>query len=357
MDGTRIHVAGREIGEGRPCFVVAELSGNHGGSRERALRLVEEAAAAGCDAVKLQTYTADTMTIPSDQEWFVVGGKDNPEAWQGRTLYQLYQQAHTPWEWHEPLQRAATRAGVVFFSTPFDESAVEFLEGLNVPCHKIASYELTDTPLLRRVGRSGRPVILSTGFATREEVAAAVATLREAGVRELALLHCVTGYAAEPRLESMSLRTIRDLAVRFGVVSGFSDNNAGLEVPLMAVLAGACILEKHFTLDRSAGGPDARFSLEPAEMKLMVARIRAAERALGEARYGPADEAEGYNRRFRRSLFVVQDVAQGEPFTSRNLRCIRPAFGLAPAELDRVLGRRAARPIQAGTPLAWELVE
>ncbi len=360
-----LKIKNRTIGPGWTVFVVAELSGNHLQDYERAEKLVYAAAEAGVDAVKLQTYTADTMTIDSDKEWFLVGGKANPKEWQGQTLYELYQKANTPWEWHPKLQKLVTDLGLIFFSTPFDETAVDFLEKLEVPCYKIASYEATDIPFLKKVGATGKPVIMSVGFASQNEIELAVKTLRESGCEQLALLHCLTSYGSTPDLENTNLETIKDLATRFGVIAGFSDNNAGVELPVKAVMAGAQIVEKHLILSRNEGGPDAQFSLEPREFKEMVSKIRElngkkldeTDRAWGKVHYGPVNIAEEYNKRFRRSIFVVKDIKRGEKFSPENIRVIRPAFGLEPKYYEEVLGKSAARDIEFGTPLSREMIE
>src|SRR3989338_3129017 len=357
-------VGKNKIGKGQPVFVIAELSGNHLQDYARAEKLVRAAAEAGADAVKLQTYTASTMTLNSDKEWFRVGGKDNPKAWQGQTLYQLYQKANTPWEWHPKLQKLAQDLGIVFFSTPFDATAVDFLEKLNVPCYKIASYEATDIPLLKKVARTGKPVIMSVGFASLDEIELAVKTLRENGSENIALLHCLTSYGSTPDLASANLSTINDLETHFGVNAGFSDNNAGIDLPVKAVMAGAMIVEKHLILSRLDGGPDAQFSLEPEELKQMVQKIREvqgqilenSDEAWGKVHYGPANEKEEYNKRFRRSIFASRSIKKGEKFTSENIRVIRPSFGLEPKYYEGTLGRYAAQDIEIATPLTKEMV-
>ena len=346
---TAIRIGGRSIGSGEPVYVIAEMSANHSHDYQHAVRIVEAAGAAGADAIKLQTYTADTLTIPCANEYFRIKGT----MWDGRTLHDLYQEAFTPWEWHAPLKQVAERLGLDFFSTPFDASAVDFLEQLGVPAYKVASFELVDVPLLRRIAARGKPIIASTGMATLDEIGEAVRTIRESGGRELALLKCTSGYPAAP--EEMNLRTIPDLAARFQVPVGLSDHTLGLAVPVAAATVGACIIEKHLTLSRADGGPDAAFSLEPAEFMAMVDAVRTAERALGEVHYGVSPEEEK-SRIFRRSLFVVEDVRAGELFTPANVRSIRPGHGLHPRHLDDVLTRRAARDIAKGTPLAWSLV-
>ncbi len=356
----------KKVGQGHPCFVVAEISGNHHQNYDEAVRLVRAAKEAGADAVKLQTYTADTMTLNSDNEWFRVGGKDNPKGWRGKTLYELYQETYTPWEWQPKLKKIADESGIILFSTPFDETAVDFLEKMNVPCYKIASYEATDFVLLRKVAQTKKPVILSVGYASREEIQFAVDTLRQYGGKDIAILHCVTGYAVAAKLEDVHLSNIRDIQNRFKVVSGFSDNNAGIEIPLMAVSFGASIIEKHVTLDRRKGGPDAQFSLEPKEFREMVRTIRALEsgkegvaipkNAIQTPRYGPNSTLEKYNKRWRRSLFSGRDIKKGELFTRENVRDVRPAFGLETKYYDEVIGKHATRDIPFATPLSLEMV-
>jgi len=345
-----LRIGERTVGPGRPAWIVAELSGNHGGELARAEQLVREAAAAGADAVKIQTYRADSLTIDSDAPPFRIRMAG---AWDGRLLYDLYREAALPWEWTAPLKALADELGITFFSSPFDAQAVELLEGLRVPVYKIASFELVDTPLIERVAATGKPIVLSTGMASREDIADALAAAR--GVdpdAELALLKCTSAYPAPP--ERLNLRTIADMAATFDVPIGLSDHTVGLVAPVAAVTLGACIVEKHLCLKRADGGPDAHFSLEPDEFARMVQNVREAEASLGTVRYGE-DEAE--SRAYRRSLFVVEPVGAGEAFTAANVRSIRPADGLPPKELHRVLGRRAARDVPRGTPLAWDLVQ
>jgi N-acetylneuraminate synthase len=330
-------------------YVIAEVSANHGQRFERAVEIVRAAKEAGADAVKLQTYTPDTMTIDCRREPFLIRGTP----WDGRVLHELYGEASTPWEWHPRLREEAIELGLDIFSTPFDPTAVEFLERLEMPAHKVASFEVVDLPLLRAVGATGKPVILSTGMATLAEIEEAVATLREAGCRQLALLKCTSAYPASPR--DMNLRTIPALAAAFDVPVGLSDHTLGPAVPVAAVALGARIIEKHLTLARGDGGPDAAFSLEPGEFKEMVRAVRTAQDALGDVRYGAGAEEEK-SLVFRRSLFVVEDMDAGEEFTPRNVRSIRPGFGLHTRHLGEVIGRRAARPIPRGTPLGWDLM-
>ena len=290
-------IVGRTIGLDHPCFIVAEMSGNHEQNFDRAVDIVRAAARAGADAVKLQTYTPDTITLNSNKPWFLESYKeDTPESWRGKSLYELYQTAYTPWDWQPKLKELAESLGLVLFSTPFDETAVDFLEQMNVSCYKIASYEVTHIPLLRKVAQTGKPVIMSVGFASLKEIERAISTLREHGSGEIAVLHCVTGYSAEPKAEEMNLQTIRDLRERFGVVSGFSDNNAGVEFPVMAVTVGASIIEKHVTISRAEGAIDSTFSVEAGELEEMVRRVRQVEQALGKVHNGPASQAEEENK-------------------------------------------------------------
>jgi pseudaminic acid synthase len=345
---SHLHINGRRVGPGEPAYIIAELSANHNQDFETALAHVQAARDMGADAIKLQTYTPDTMTIACDSDYFRIKGT----VWEGRTLYDLYGDAYTPWEWHPRLKAAALDLGLDFFSTPFDESAVDFLEDLDVPVFKVASFENVDLPLIRRVAKTGKPVIMSTGMASFEEVEEAVQTARDAGVTELALLKCTSAYPAPP--EDANLRTIPHLARHFQLPVGLSDHTMNTAVPVTAVALGACIIEKHFILDRSTGGVDSSFSLEPREFKEMVDAVRTTEKALGEVVYR-ASQKEQENRVFRRSLFVVQDVRAGEPFTPENVRSIRPGHGLHTRHLDEVLGRRAAVDIKRGTPLSWAL--
>lgn len=345
-----IEIKGRRIGPGEPAYIIAELSANHNQDFEQAAKIVEAAKAAGADAVKLQTYTADTLTIASDREYFRVGGGT---LWDGRTLHDLYAEAYTPWEWQPKLKAVADRLGLDLFSTPFDPTAVDFLEEMGVPAHKVASFEIVDLPLVERIARTGKPVIMSTGMATLGEIDEAVRAARRAGASQLALLKCTSAYPARP--ESMNLRSIPHLAGAFGVPAGLSDHTLGVAVPVAAVALGACLIEKHFTLSRATPGPDSAFSLEPDEFRAMVEAVRTAEKALGEVRYGVGPEEEK-SRVFRRSLFAVEDVKAGEVFTSENVRSIRPGHGLAPKHLPEVLGRRAAEDIGRGTPLDWRYV-
>jgi len=349
MNAAELTIEGRKIGPGHAPFVIAEMSGNHNGKLDRALRLVDAAHRAGADALKLQTYTADTLTIDSHE----LGFRVEVGLWKGRSLYGLYGEAHTPWEWHQELFRRGKELGLIVFSTPFDASAVEFLERLNAPAYKIASFEIVDLPLLRRVARAGKPVIVSTGMATLSEIDEAVRTIREAGGSEMALLKCTSAYPASP--EDLNLRTIPHLARAFGVPVGLSDHTLGIAAPVAAVAMGACIVEKHLTLARQAGGPDSAFSLEEHEFREMADAVRTAHRALGRIAYGQTG-GETKNRLFRRSLYVVKDTAAGDVFTVYNVRSIRPGYGLHTRYLECIIGRRATRPVKRGTPLSWDLV-
>lgn len=344
-----VTIGRRRIGPHQPIFIVAELSANHNQNYRQAVRILKTAKDAGADAVKIQTYTADTLTIDCNRRWFRIRGT----LWQGRTLHDLYSEAYTPWEWQPRLQQEAQKLGLDFFSTPFDAMAVDFLEQMRVPVHKIASFELVDHALLRRVAATGKPIILSTGMATQAEIREAVLAIRATGNRRIILLKCTSAYPAEPK--SMNLRTIPHMAKAFGCPVGLSDHTLGIAAPVAAVALGACVIEKHLTLSRAAGGPDAAFSLEPHEFREMVQAVRVAERALGRVSYAPTAQ-EGASRAFRRSLFVVRDMCAREHFTTENVRSIRPGHGLPPKHLAKVLGRCAVRKIARGTPLAWNLV-
>jgi pseudaminic acid synthase len=346
----KIQIGNRSIGPGQPAYVIAEMSANHGQSFDQAVEIVRAAKDAGADAVKLQTYTPDTMTIRSDQSCFQVRGGT---LWDGRTLYDLYVEAYMPWEWQPRLKDVANGLGMDLFSSAFDSTAVDFLEEMGVPAHKVASFELVDIPLIQRMARTGKPMIMSTGMATVEEIEEALRSAREARATQIALLKCTSAYPAPA--EEMNLRTIPEMAQRFGVPVGLSDHTMGIAVPVAAVALGACILEKHFTLSRSTPGPDSAFSLEPQEFKAMVDAVRTAEKALGEVHFGLSEKEESM-REYRRSLFVVEDVQPGETFNAANVRCIRPGHGLHPRHLTEVLGKRAAQGIKRGTPLSWEFV-
>lgn len=357
MNSNYFSIGKRKVGPGYPAFIIAEMSGNHNQSYEKAVEIIKAAAAAGADAVKIQTYTPDTMTIDCDKEWFFVRGKDNPDLWKGQKLYDLYKTAYTPWEWDAGLKKITEDLGLEFFSSPFDPTAVDFLEKLGVPCYKIASYESTDHILLRKVAQTGKPVIMSVGFATQDEIAESVKTLRENGNKDLAILHCVTAYSGTPNEAEMNLRTMLDIKDRFKTIVGFSDNNGGIDVAVTAVAVGASIVEKHFMIERAEGGPDARFSVEPNEFSEMVKKIRQVEAMMGVVQYGCQSEQEEQNKNFRRSLFVVQDIKKGDILTSDNIRSIRPSAGLPTKHYDELIGKRAVKDIERGTPLAWELVD
>ena len=349
---TAVEIAGRRIGRDAEPFVVAEMSGNHNQSLERALAIVDAAADAGAHALKIQTYTADTMTLALSKGEFSI---DEPGSlWKGRTLHDLYDEAHTPWEWHAPIFERCRERGLIGFSAPFDATAVDFLESLDVPCHKIASFENTDIPLIRKVASTGKPMIISTGMATREELDESVREARAAGCANLVLLKCTSTYPAPP--DCTNLNTIPDLRDRYGCEIGLSDHTAGIGAAIASVALGATVIEKHFTLSRADGGVDAAFSLEPHELRMLTIEAQRAWLALGEVSYGPS-AVEEKSLQFRRSLYVVEDVRAGEAFTSANVRAIRPGLGLPPKDLERVLGARAARDVARGTPLAWELVE
>lgn len=345
-----MHIEQTPIGPGSPVFVIAELSANHGQEFEAAVELIGAAKAAGADAVKLQTYKPETITLDCDAPPFQIG---RGTLWSGQTLFELYQSAYMPWEWQPRLMEIARRVGLHCFSSPFDESAVDFLESLNVPAYKVASFELVDIPLLRRIGRTKKPVIASTGMASLDEIELAVGTLAAAGAPSIALLKCTSAYPARPR--DMNLATIPDLASRFGLPVGLSDHTLGIAVPVCAVGLGACIIEKHLTLDRSAGGPDAPFSLEPAEFKSMIDAVRIAQSAIGDVHYGGA-ASEQACKSFRRSLFIVRDVEAGEKLTPEHVRSIRPGDGLDPKHFDDIIGRTAASNLARGTPLQWKHV-
>jgi len=350
MSAQVVELEGRKVGDGQPPFIIAEVSANHNGSLERALKIIEAAAAAGAHAVKLQTYTADTITIDHDGPDFIIKGG----LWDGYTLHKLYQEAYTPWEWHKPLFERARALGMLPFSTPFDFTAVDFLEDLNCPIYKIASFEAVDLPLIRYVASTGKPIIMSTGMANEQEIAEAVEAAREGGCKELVLLHCVSGYPTPP--EDANLRTIPDMRERFGVPVGLSDHTLGTAVAVTATALGACAIEKHFTLSRADGGHDSAFSLEAEELKRLVEDTCTAFQALGRVNYERKESEKG-NVVFRRSLYAVKDIAAGEELTPENVRSIRPGHGLAPKHYDAVLGRRAMVDIRRGTPLSWDLLE
>lgn len=349
MGDLTISIDGRAIGQGHPPYVIAELSANHNGSMDRALAIMDAASKAGSDAIKLQTYHPDTITFKSDAEDFQIRGG----LWDGRTLHELYEWAHMPWDWHKPLFDHARKIGITVFSSPFDSTAIDLLEDLGAPAYKIASFEAVDLPLIRMAASTGKPLIISTGMANGEEIAEAIATARDAGCRELAILHCVSGYPAPPG--EYNLATIPDMVERYGVLAGLSDHTIDNITAIAAVALGASIIEKHVTLDRSGGGPDDSFSLEPDELAALCRDARTAWEAVGKVNY-ERTPAEMGNIRFRRSLYVVRDIAEGEAFTAQNVKSIRPGFGLPPKELDAIIGRKARTAIKAGTALARELI-
>lgn len=349
-----IIIGKKKIGPGHPVFIIAEMSCNHNQDFQKALDIIDAAADAGVDAVKLQTFKPEVITIDSDKEYFKINVND---AWRGQTLYGLYKQVYTPWEWQAKLKEYGEKKGLIVFSSPFDETAVDFLEGLNVGAYKIASFETGDLELLRKVGSTKKPVIISRGMTSIEDLDLAIRTLKDAGSPQVAVLHCVSSYPAP--IDQMNLSTIPDIASRFDVVTGLSDHSMddlGFIVPLTAVALGASIIEKHFTLRRSDGSPDAAFSLEPQEMKAMVKAIRDAEKAIGRPTYEVKGK-EAENMVFRRSLFAVKDIKKGEALTKDNIRSIRPGYGLAPKHLEAVLGKKAVQDIETGTPLKWDLIK
>lgn len=350
MTTTTFAIADRPIGPGHPCYIIAELSANHNQSYEKALELVEAAKEAGADAIKLQTYTADTITIDCDNEYFQI---KSGTLWDGKNLHALYGEAYTPWEWQPKLKQAAEHVGLHCFSSPFDATAVDFLEAMGVPAYKIASFELVDLPLIKQVARTKKPIIMSTGMATLAEIDEAVRTARQAGATEIALLKCSSAYPAPP--EDIHLQSVSFLACAFGVVAGLSDHTLGVAVPVAAAALGASIIEKHLCLSRRDPGPDSAFSLEPDEFRQMVEAVRAAEKAVPGIEFGQSGKQKS-SATFRRSLFVVKDVRAGERFSAENVRSIRPGHGLHTRHLDDVIGRHATQNIPRGTPLSWSLI-
>ena len=344
-----LKIAGRLIGDRQPSFIIAELSANHNNDIDRAMKIIKAAADSGADAVKLQTYTPDTLTFDSNEVAFRVDGT----IWAGKNLYQLYSQAHLPWEWHKPLLDYATSLGLIAFSTPFDNTAIDLLESLNVPAYKIASSELVDIPLIRKVAEQGKPMIISTGMGTLSEIEEAVTAARGSGCADIILLKCTAAYPAP--IEEANLLTIPHMAALFNVIVGLSDHTPGSAAPIAATVLGSRVIEKHITLSRADGGPDSAFSMEPKEFSAMVRDVRAAESALGHINYGPTAK-EVRSRDFRRSLFVVKDIKAGERYTPENIRSIRPAVGLHTRYFEQVLGARAKTDIRAGTPLSWNLI-
>lgn len=345
-------IGDREIGDESPPFIIAELSGNHDQSLDKALALVDAAAQAGADAVKLQTYTADTMTLDMRGPGFVI--EDPKSLWYRKSLYQLYEEASTPWDWHEAVFERCADRGMLGFSTPFDDSAVDFLERLGIPCYKIASFENTCIPLIQRVAATGKPLLISTGLASVEELDASVLAARDAGCDNLVLLKCTSSYPASPTQANLS--TIPDMRQRYGCQVGLSDHTLGTAVSVASVALGATVIEKHFAFSREDGGVDAAFSLEPDELQELVDACRIAWQAIGRASYGPT-ENEVRSLAFRRSLYVVTDVAAGQKLTEADIRAIRPGYGLAPAALERVIGRRSRRKLRRGEPVNWDMFE
>lgn len=342
-----MEINGRIIGDGHPAYIIAEMSANHAGSLERALELIHVAKDAGADCVKIQTYTADTMTIDCHNEYFQI----EKGTWEGENLYGLYQKAYTPWEWQEQLRDEAAKVGIDFLSTPFDPRSVDFLEGLGVHFYKIASFELVDIPLLEYVAAKNKPIIMSTGMGTLEEIQEAVDAIYSTGNRQLALMKCSSAYPAKP--EEMNLRTMQDLKERFGVPAGLSDHSMGAFSAATAVAMGANLIEKHFCISRAVKNPDSSFSMEPQEFREMVEQVREVEKAMGTVQYGVSRQEES-NACFRRSLFVVEDIAAGEVLTPEKIRSIRPAYGLKPKHYQEVLGRTAKRALRRGTPLSFD---
>jgi len=348
---TSIEVSTRKIGNNHPVFIIAELSANHRQKYELAVETIKAMKESGADAVKLQTYTPDTITIDSDNDYFQI---KQGTLWDGKTLYQLYQEAYTPWEWQPKLKEIAEDLGLICFSSPFDKTAVDFLEKMDVPAYKVASFEITDIPLIEYIASKGKPVIISTGIAELSDIAMAVDACKRMGNEQIALLKCTSAYPAP--LEDVNLKTIPDLAETFKTVVGLSDHTLGISVPVAAVALNARIIEKHFILDRKLGGPDSAFSLGPEEFKAMVTAVREVEKALGKVSYDLTDKIKK-SREFSRSLFVVNDIKAGEVFTEINVRSIRPGFGLHPRYLKDILGKKATKDIGRGTPLSWDMVE
>jgi len=346
----QIEIAGRPIGPSHPPYVIAEMSANHNGSLDTAYSIIEKAKAAGADAVKIQTYTADTITLKSDNPDFQI----TDGLWKGQTLYDLYTGAHTPWDWHASLFEHAAKLGITMFSSPFDSTAVDLLEDLNAPAYKIASFEAVDLPLIRYVAGTGKPMIISTGMADADEIGEAIAAAHDGGCRQLAILHCVSGYPAPP--EDYNLRTMTDMMERFGLIVGLSDHTLDNVNAIASVALGGAIIEKHFTLDRNGGGPDDSFSLEPDGLAQLCRDARTAWSALGRVDYGRKSSELG-NVKFRRSLYVTAEIPAGALITADNIRSVRPGYGLAPKHYDEVVGLRAARDLHFGEPLLWGCLE
>ncbi|MCQ4277082.1 pseudaminic acid synthase [Stutzerimonas degradans] len=345
----KISIADRNVGLDYPPYIIAELSANHNGRLETALKIIEEAKKAGADAVKLQTYTADTITLDCDSEEFRIHGG----LWDGKTLYQLYKEAHLPWEWHKPLFEHARKHGITIFSSPFDNTAVDLLEDLNAPAYKIASFEAVDLPLIKYVASTGKPMIISTGMADAEEIQEAIDAAREGGCKELAILHCVSGYPAPA--EDYNLRTIPDMMQRFGLVTGLSDHTLDNTTAIASVVLGASIIEKHFTLDRNGGGPDDSFSLEPAELAALCRDSKTAWSALGNVDYG-RKSSEQDNVKFRRSIYFVKNLEKGESIGPDSIKSVRPGFGLAPKLFDQLLQKKVVCKIEKNTPVTLDVL-
>lgn len=346
-----VKIGNRLIGEGHPVFIVAELSANHLQDYDLAVKIVKAAKEAGADAIKLQTYTPDTITLDCDNEYFKL---KQGTIWDGKTFYELYQEAYTPWDWQPKLQELANELGLIFFSSPFDQSAADFLEKLNVPAFKIASFEITDIPLIEYVASKSKPVIISTGIATEEDIQEAIKACERAGNKDIILLKCSSSYPSP--LEDINLRNITYLSDIFGKLVGLSDHTLGISVPIASVALGACLIEKHLTLDRNQGGPDSAFSLEPTEFEEMVKSIREVEKSLGKEEYTVTTKMEK-NKELSRSLFISKDIKKGEILTEENVRSVRPGYGLHPKELKNVLGKKTKEDIKKGTPLSWDLIE
>lgn len=352
MKNSEIRIGNHRIGLRHPPFIIAEMSGNHNQSLDRALEIVEAASRAGAHALKIQTYTAETMTLDMDGEGFSITDPDS--LWKGTSLHKLYQQAYTPWEWHKPIFDRCRELGMIGFSTPFDDSAVDFLESLNVPIYKIASFENADLPLIKKVAATGKPMLVSTGMASLAELDETVRTARTAGCRDLILLKCTSSYPATP--EESHIRTLPHMRDLFDVEVGLSDHTLGIGVPLAGIALGATVIEKHFTLARSDGGVDSAFSLEPDELKMLVIESKRGWQALGKIRYEKT-AGEKKSLQFRRSLYVTRDMRTGDTFTAENMRSIRPGYGLPPKYYDTIIGKRVKSNVKKGTPINWDLLD
>ncbi|SDK53575.1 N-acetylneuraminate synthase [Maridesulfovibrio ferrireducens] len=345
---SQVIINNRTIGTGHPTYIIAEMSANHNQNFDAAVELINIAKECGVDAIKIQTYTPDTITLDCDNEFFKIG---KGTIWEGQTLHSLYGKAYTPWEWQPKLKKIADDLGLDFFSTPFDDSAVDFLEEMDVPVYKIASFELVDIPLIKKVAATGKPVIMSTGMGTLSEIDEAVSAFRQAGGTDLILLKCTSAYPAPP--ESMNLHTIMNMQETFGVPCGLSDHSLGIEIPITAVALGACVIEKHFIKSRADGGPDSSFSLEAEELKAMVVSIRNAEKALGKVQY-QITEKEKAGRVFRKSIFACKDILKGESLSADNIKCVRPGYGLHTRHFEEIMGKKALNDIRLGTPISWD---